>query len=299
MSNAIYEINIPHLKLIRKGKVREVYDVGNSLLIIASDRISAFDVIMNEPIPDKGKLLTQISTYWLNNTKHIIDNHLISDRVQEYPESLDKDGFILDKRSMLVKKAKPLPVEFIVRGYIAGSGWKSYIETGQIGGINLPAGLKKYGKLPEPIFTPSTKADEGHDENIDYKQCANIIGKDTADYLRDISIQLYNFGAEKLEKSGLLLADTKFEFGQLDNGEIILIDEALTPDSSRMWLAESYKEGEEPYNYDKQILRDYLETLDWDKTPPPPTLPQVIIDNIRTKYLEAYFKVTGNKFLGE
>jgi len=298
MSNALYNIDINDLKLVRKGKVREVFDLGDSLLIVATDRISAFDVIMNEPIPEKGKILNQISTFWLNSTKLIINNHLIASDYSDFPDSLSKYKDILNKRSMIVRKAKPLPVEFIVRGYVAGSGWKSYQETGKICGIEIPPGLRKYEKLPQPIFTPSTKADEGHDENISYEQCCDILGKKTTDLLKSISIELYNYGAERLGKSGILLADTKFEFGELETGEIILIDEALTPDSSRLWLEETYTPGEEPQNYDKQILRDYLETLEWDKTPPAPTLPNVIIDKINAKYQEAYYKITGNKFIG-
>jgi phosphoribosylaminoimidazole-succinocarboxamide synthase len=298
MSNTLYNIDINDLKLVRKGKVREVFDLGDSLLIVATDRISAFDVIMNEPIPEKGKILNQISTFWLNSTKLIINNHLIASDYSDFPDSLSKYKDILNKRSMIVRKAKPLPVEFIVRGYVAGSGWKSYQETGKICGIEIPPGLRKYEKLPQPIFTPSTKADEGHDENISYEQCCDILGKKTTDLLKSISIELYNYGAERLGKSGILLADTKFEFGELETGEIILIDEALTPDSSRLWLEETYTPGEEPQNYDKQILRDYLETLEWDKTPPAPTLPNVIIDKINAKYQEAYYKITGNKFIG-
>jgi phosphoribosylaminoimidazole-succinocarboxamide synthase len=298
MSNALYNIDINDLKLVRKGKVREVFDLGDSLLIVATDRISAFDVIMNEPIPEKGKILNQISTFWLNSTKLIINNHLIASDYSDFPDSLSKYKDILNKRSMIVRKAKPLPVEFIVRGYVAGSGWKSYQESGKICGIEIPPGLRKYEKLPQPIFTPSTKADEGHDENISYEQCCDILDKKTTDLLKSISIELYNYGAERLGKSGILLADTKFEFGELETGEIILIDEALTPDSSRLWLEETYTPGEEPQNYDKQILRDYLETLEWDKTPPAPTLPNVIIDKINAKYQEAYYKITGNKFIG-
>lgn len=298
MSKALYNIEFDDLKLVRKGKVREVFDLGESLLIVATDRISAFDVIMNEPIPEKGKILNQISTFWLNNTKHIINNHLIASDVSDFPDSLSAHKDILSKRSMIVTKAKTLPVEFIVRGYVAGSGWKSYQETGKICGIDIPVGLRKYEKLPEPIFTPSTKADEGHDENISYEQCCDILGKKTTDLLKAISIELYNFGADRLEKSGILLADTKFEFGELESGEIILIDEALTPDSSRLWLEETYQPGEEPENYDKQILRDYLETLDWDKTPPAPSLPSGVIEKIIAKYLEAYSKITGTHFVG-
>ncbi len=289
--------NLDGLDLVRKGKVREVYDIGNELLIVASDRISAFDVIMNETVPEKGKILNQISTYWLKETTGIIENHLVSDTATEYPSLLEYADY-LNGRSMIVKKAKPLPVEFIVRGYIAGSGWKAYQETGEICGVNLPAGLEKYGKLDEPIFTPSTKADEGHDENIAYEQCCDILGKDLTDKLRDMSINLYNYGSRKLEQEGVLLADTKFEFGELEDGSVILIDEALTPDSSRMWLAEDYSPGNEPTNYDKQILRDYLESLDWDKTPPAPTLPDEVINKILSKYKEAFVKITGREYVG-
>lgn len=289
--------NLDGLDLVRKGKVREVYDIGNELLIVASDRISAFDVIMNETVPEKGKILNQISTYWLKETTDIIENHLVSDTATEYPSLLEYAEY-LNGRSMIVKKAKPLPVEFIVRGYIAGSGWKAYQETGEICGVNLPDGLEKYGKLDEPIFTPSTKADEGHDENITYEQCCDILGKELTDKLRDVSINLYNFGSKKLEQEGVLLADTKFEFGELEDGSVILIDEALTPDSSRMWLTEDYSPGSEPTNYDKQILRDYLESLDWDKTPPAPTLPDEVINKILSKYKEAFVKITGREYVG-
>lgn len=289
--------NLEKLDLVRKGKVREVYDLGENLLIVASDRISAFDVIMNEIVPEKGKILNQISTYWLKETKNIIENHLVSDTASEYPALLEYADY-LNGRSMVVKKAKPLPVEFIVRGYIAGSGWKSYQENGSICGVNLPEGLVKYGRLEEPIFTPSTKADEGHDENITYEQCCEILGKEITDKLKKVSIDLYNFGSNKLEEEGVLLADTKFEFGELEDGSIILIDEALTPDSSRMWLAEDYKPGNEPTNYDKQILRDYLESLDWDKNPPAPKLPEEVIDRILSKYKEAFVKITGREYVG-
>lgn len=289
--------NLEKLDLVRKGKVREVYDLGENLLIVASDRISAFDVIMNEIVPEKGKILNQISTYWLKETKQIVENHLVSDTATEHPSLLEYADY-LNGRSMIVKKAKPLPVEFIVRGYIAGSGWKSYQENGSICGVELPEGLVKYGRLEEPIFTPSTKADEGHDENITYEQCCEILGTELTDKLKKVSIDLYNFGSKKLEEEGVLLADTKFEFGELEDGSIILIDEALTPDSSRMWLAEDYEPGKEPTNYDKQILRDYLESLDWDKNPPAPTLPKEVIDRILSKYKEAFVKITGREYVG-
>ena len=275
------------LKLLRKGKVREVYDLGENLLISASDRISAFDVIMNEPVPDKGRLLSEISIFWFDITKNIIDNHFITNDVNEYPEVAKKHSDYLEGRSMIVKKCEPLAVEFVVRGYVAGSGWKEYQENQEICGNKLPAGLLEYSKIDKPIFTPATKEDTGHDININYERAAEILGEETASYLRDISIKLYEFGRDYLEKRGIILADTKFEFGRDENGKLILIDEALTPDSSRFWLKEFYAPGKKQEQFDKQVLRDYLETLDWDKTPPAPTLPTEILEKIKAKYLEA------------
>ncbi len=289
----VFETNFPDIKLLRKGKVREVYEVEDYILFVASDRISAFDVIMNEPVPGKGALLSSISKFWFEITTDIIPNHFISDNVNNYPEVCKKYADELEGRSMLVKKATPLPVEFVVRGYIAGSGWKEYQETGKITGIKLPEGLQKYDKLPEPIFTPATKADEGHDENINFDQCAEILGMETASKLRDISIALYNFGAEYLDSKGIILCDTKFEFGTLDDGTLILIDEALTPDSSRFWLKSEWAPGREVVNFDKQVLRDYLETLTWDKQPPAPKLPKEIIDKALSKYKLAYDMIVG------
>jgi phosphoribosylaminoimidazole-succinocarboxamide synthase len=275
------------LNLLRKGKVREVYDMGDTLLISASDRISAFDVIMNERVPDKGSLLSEISVFWFNKTKEIIDNHFITNDVNEYPEEAKKHGEYLKGRSMIVKKCEPLPVEFVVRGYVAGSGWKEYQQNQEICGNKLPAGLVEYSKIEKPIFTPATKEDTGHDINIDYSRAAEILGEETASYLRDISIKLYEFGRDYLEARGIILADTKFEFGRDENGNLILIDEALTPDSSRFWLKDNYAPGKKQEQFDKQVLRDYLETLDWDKTPPAPTLPEEILEKIKGKYLEA------------
>ncbi len=275
------------LKLLRKGKVREVYDLGETLLISASDRISAFDVIMNEKVPDKGRLLSEISVFWFDRTKEIIDNHFITNNVSDYPEEVKKYSEYLKGRSMLVKKCEPLPVEFVVRGYVAGSGWKEYQNNQEICGNKLPAGLLEYSKIEQPIFTPATKEDTGHDINITYEKSAEILGEETAAYLRDISIKLYEFGRDYLEKRGIILADTKFEFGRDKDGKLILIDEALTPDSSRFWLKENYAPGKKQEQFDKQVLRDYLETLDWDKTPPAPTLPDEILQKIKSKYLEA------------
>jgi phosphoribosylaminoimidazole-succinocarboxamide synthase len=286
---------IDELPIFRKGKVREVYILDNQMLFVASDRISAFDVIMNQNVPDKGRILTSISEFWFSNTKHIIDNHLITTDVNNFPAGyVDPKHYpMLKNRSMLVRKATPLTVEFVVRGYLAGSGWKEYKKYGTVCGEKLPDGLEEYSKLPEPIFTPATKAESGHDENINFEECAAIIGTETAIYLKEISIALYNFGHNLLLEKGIILADTKFEFGTLDSGELILIDEALTPDSSRFWLQEGYKPGQTPTNYDKQILRDYLETLTWNKQYPPPVLPEEIITQTRNKYIEAFELITG------
>ncbi len=276
------------LKLLRSGKVREVYEVEDKLLIVASDRISAFDVIMNESVPDKGKILSRISVLWFEKTKAIIGNHFISNKVEEYPENCKKYADYLDGRSMIVKKCSPLPIEFVVRGYIAGSAWKEYQKSNTINGIPIKLGLLECAKLDEPIFTPSTKEESGHDINIDFEKCAEILGINMAKKLQKIAIELYKFGAEYLEKRGIILADTKFEFGIDESGEVILIDEALTPDSSRFWLKADYKTGQSQNQFDKQVLRDYLETLDWDKTPPPPVLPETILSKVLSTYNEAY-----------
>ncbi len=274
------------LNLLRKGKVREVYDLGETLLISASDRISAFDVIMDERVPDKGRLLSEISVFWFDKTKNIIDNHFITNDVTSYPEEAKKYSEYLEGRSMIVKKCTPLPVEFVVRGYVAGSGWKEYQKNQAICGNKLPAGLVEYSKIEKPIFTPATKEDTGHDINISYEKSVAILGKETASYLSDVSIKLYEFGRDYLEDRGIILADTKFEFGRDEDGKLILIDEALTPDSSRFWLKDNYTPGKKQEQFDKQVLRDYLETLDWDKTPPAPALPIEILEKIKAKYLE-------------
>lgn len=290
---------IEELDLFRKGKVREVYDLGDKMLFVASDRISAFDVIMEQTVPNKGKLLTSISEYWLKNTKHIIDNHFISADPEEYPTELiaKKHQEMLSGRSMLVRKTRPLAVEFVVRGYLAGSGWKEYKQSQTVCGIKLPEGLLEYSKLPEPIFTPATKAETGHDENITFEQSAAILGKGAAEYLRNVSLDLYNFAHKELENKGIILADTKFEFGQNSDGSYILIDEALTPDSSRFWLSSHYAPGVSQMNFDKQVLRDFLETLDWNKQYPPPNLPNEIIQKTKSKYVQAYEMITGSRWL--
>jgi len=287
----VFETNFQDIPLIRRGKVRDVYDLGECLLFVATDRISAFDVIMNEPIPGKGIILNKISEFWFNNTKHIIDNHFISSNIEDYPDICKKYRQVLDGRSMIVKKCTPLPVECIVRGYIAGSGWKEYQKSQTICGIPLPSGLKEFEKLPEPIFTPSTKADAGHDENISPEKAKQILGEIVFDLIEKASIELYKFAANYLDQRGIILADTKFEFGTID-GKIILIDEALTPDSSRFWLKANYAAGVPQTNFDKQILRDWLESTGWDKQPPPPELPPKIIRGTLEKYQMALEMIT-------
>jgi phosphoribosylaminoimidazole-succinocarboxamide synthase len=272
---------------VRRGKVRDVYDLGNHLLIVATDRVSAFDVVMDDVIPDKGIILTQVANYWFGATRDILPNHLLSTSVDDYPAELHDYAGQLEGRSTLVKKARVVPIECIVRGYLAGSGLKEYEKQGTVCGIPLPKGLGMAYKLPEPIFTPSTKAEEGHDENISFEQMVAIVGQDLANRLRELSLALYQRGCQLATERKIILADTKFEFGLLEDGSLILIDEVLTPDSSRYWPMDGYQPGKNPPSLDKQYLRDYLETLkDWNKQPPPPPLPTEIIQNIRALYLD-------------
>lgn len=293
MSNALLETNFPGLNLVRKGKVRDIYDLGDTLLMVATDRISAFDVIMPNPIPGKGKILTQISLFWFGVMESLVANHIISSNVDEFPASCRPYADDLRDRSMQVKKAAPLPVECIVRGYLSGSGWKSYLESGTVCDIKLPAGLRQSDPLPEAIYTPSTKAELGlHDENIDFETTVKKIGLPLATQVRDLSLEIYKKGARLAEEKGIIIADTKFEFGLIDN-RLILIDEILTPDSSRFWPKSSYRPGQSQLSFDKQYLRDYLETLDWGKKPPAPTLPDEVIQGTRSKYLEALKLLTG------
>lgn len=284
------------LPVFRKGKVRDVYDLNDQLLVIATDRISAFDAVMPNGIPEKGKMLTQLSLFWFNLTQSIVQNHLITTNILEYPSILQKYAPILNGRSMLVKKAKLIPIECIVRGYLSGSGWKEYQKTQSVCGIALPAGLKESDKLPTPIFTPSTKEDEGHDQNISFKSAANLIGLELAEKIQKISLALYSTASQYAEQKGIIIADTKFEFGIYQN-DIILIDEVLTPDSSRFWPKELYEPGKSQPSFDKQFVRDYLETLSWDKTPPAPALPNSIIEKTQEKYKQAYEQLTGKKFV--
>ena len=294
MKTPISETDFPELKLLKRGKVRDVYDLGEYLLMVVSDRISAFDVVMPDPIPDKGVILTQISLFWFDVVKPLIQNHVVARDVDQYPESCRLYADALQNRSMLVKKAQPLPIECIVRGYISGSGWKEYTETGSICGIQLPEGLKESQKLPEPIFTPSTKAEHGeHDINIDFEQAARLVGKTRAEKIRQLSVAIYKKGAELADQKGIIIADTKFEFGLVDD-DVILIDEILTPDSSRFWPKETYSPGGSQKSYDKQYLRDYLNSLDWDKKAPGPSLPQNVISNTRQKYIDALTQLTGS-----
>lgn len=293
MSQPVMQTDFPGLNLIARGKVRDIYDLGETLLLVTSDRISAFDVIMNEPIPDKGFVLTQISTFWFRQMEDIVKNHIISTDVAEFPAACQPYAETLKGRSMLVKKAKPLPVECIVRGYISGSGWKDYKATGSISGIQLPAGLKESDQLPEPIFTPSTKADLGeHDETISFDKMVEICGRELAEQARDYTLKIYSRARDLADQKGIIIADTKFEFGIYD-GELIIIDECMTPDSSRFWPKDQYQPGGQQPSFDKQFLRDYLETLDWGKTAPAPPLPQEILEKTGQKYCEALQRIAG------
>ncbi len=293
MTKLVLNTDFPDLKLAGRGKVRDIYDLGESLLIVTTDRISAFDVIMNEGIPDKGYVLTQISAFWFRLMEDIIPNHIISTDVADFPAECRKYADILQGRSMLVKKAAPLPVECIVRGYLAGSGWKEYQTTGTVCGITLPAGLLESGRLPAPIFTPSTKAELGdHDENISFDRMAELCGNELAGKARDVTLQIYEKARSIADGRGIIIADTKFEFG-IYNGELIIIDECLTPDSSRFWPKESYRPGGPQPSFDKQFLRDYLETLDWAKKAPAPPLPEEIVHKTAEKYRDALTKLTG------
>ncbi len=291
----IKQTNFPDLKLLKRGKVRDIYDLGEYLLIVSTDRISAFDVVMDDPIPDKGKILNQMSVFWFEKLSDLVKNHLVSFDPKEYPKECSPYIGELEGRSMLVRKTEPLKVECIVRGYLAGSGWKEYKKTGSICGIPLPEGLKEADRLPEPIFTPSTKAEEGmHDENISFEEAKRILGDEIAEKVREISLEIYEFGRRFAEERGIIIADTKFEFGLID-GELILIDEVLTPDSSRFWPLEEYEPGRPQKSFDKQFLRDYLESIGWPKKPPPPKLPKEIIEKTRERYLEAYRRITGKE----
>ena len=292
--DAILQVDLRGIKKIRSGKVRELFDLGDRLLMVATDRISAFDVIMPNGIPRKGEVLTQISHFWFSQSESFQPNHLLAKANEPLPKNLQPFEKILSHRSMIVKKCKPLAIECVVRGYVAGSGWKEYRERQTICGIKLPAGLPEAAELPEPIFTPATKAETGHDENISFDEARKIVGDDIAEEARAKSLKIYNFARDYSRKRGIIIADTKFEFGLLD-GKLILIDEVLTPDSSRFWPADQYRTGCSPPSFDKQFVRDYLETLDWNKQPPGPKLPPDVISKTTAKYLEAYERLTGRQ----
>ena len=289
---ALYESTIKSLPRLGKGKVRDIYAVGaDKMLIVTSDRLSAFDVVLPDPIPDKGAVLNSMANFWFKQLGHIVPNQLTGIDPSSVVQK-DEISQVVG-RAVVVKKLKPLPIEAVVRGYIIGSGWKDYQKTGKVCGIELPKGLQQAQKLPEPIFTPATKAETGHDENISFEEVVKLIGKDQAQKVRDISIRLYKEASEYAAKKGIIIADTKFEFGLNEKNEIVLIDEVLTADSSRFWPADSYKVGMSPPSYDKQYVRDYLETLDWDKTPPAPKLPAEVISKTSQKYREALERLTG------
>ncbi len=287
-------LELPGVKKVKSGKVREMFDLGDSLLLVATDRISAFDCILPNGIPRKGEVLTQISHFWFDQTASFVANHRLAGPNDPLPAALKPFAAQLDRRCMIVKKAKPLAIECVVRGYLAGSGWKEYQKHQTVCGHRLPAGLKESSELPEPIFTPSTKAEAGHDENISFDQAAQIVGPDLAARARDLSLGIYKLAREHARKHGIIIADTKFEFGMFE-GQLILIDEVLTPDSSRFWPADQYVPGKGQPSFDKQFVRDYLESLDWDKTPPAPTLPEEVVSRTTAKYVEAYERITGRK----
>lgn len=293
MVQAVCETDFGDIKLLKRGKVRDIYDLGDKLLMIATDRISAFDVVMPNPIPDKGKILSKISLFWFEAIRPLVQNHVISSNVAEYPAECRKYSEELDGRSMLVKKAEPLPIECVVRGYLSGSGWSSYQEHGEICGIRLPKGLQESDKLPEPVFTPSTKEEVGtHDINIDFDETVKRIGRKLAERVKELSIEIYIKGSKLAAQKGIIIADTKFEFGIVGN-KIIIIDEVLTPDSSRFWPKDSYRPGGPQLSFDKQYLRDYLTSIKWNRKPPAPSLPKDVVDNTRSKYMEALKRLTG------
>ncbi len=293
-TDTLLQLDLPGIKKVKSGKVREIFDLGERLLFVATDRISAFDVVMPNGIPHKGEVLTQISYFWFAQTENFQPNHLLARAEEPLPANLRPFTRQLARRSMLVKKAKPLAIECVVRGYLAGSGWKEYRERQTVCGIQLPAGLKESSELPEPIFTPATKAETGHDENISFEEAVKSVGADIAEQARKASLKIYNFARDYARKRGIIIADTKFEFGLLD-GQVLLIDEVLTPDSSRFWPADQYQPGKGQPSFDKQFVRDYLETLDWNKTPPGPLLPPEVVARTESKYLEAYERLTGKK----
>ena len=303
--SVVLDTNLPDAPLVRRGKVRDVYDLGDALLIVATDRISAFDYVLGTAIPDKGKVLTRLSAFWFEKLADLVPNHLISIDVDDFPAALRAHRHVLDGRSMLVRKTEPLPVECVARGYLSGSGWKDYRATGTVCAVPLPSGLRESDRLPAAIFTPATKAESGHDENISETEAGRIVGADLIARLRDLTLALYARGVEHARSCGIIIADTKFEFGLVrrPSGErdaatqpaaqLLLIDEVLTPDSSRFWPADAYEPGRSQASFDKQFVRDYLEAIGWNKQPPVPTLPDDVVERTRAKYIEAYCRLSG------
>jgi phosphoribosylaminoimidazole-succinocarboxamide synthase len=293
-SSVVLETNFSDLTLARRGKVRDVYDLGDTLLIVATDRISAFDYVLGSGIPDKGKVLTQLSAFWFNQIGSLVPHHLLSTNVDEFPVAARRHREVLAGRTMLVRKTDPIPIECVARGYLSGSGWKEYQKTRAVCGVALPDGLRDSDKLPQPIFTPATKAESGHDENISEDRAAELIGRDLTSRLRDLTLAIYGRGVAHAAGHGIIIADTKFEFG-LAGGELVLIDEVLTPDSSRFWPADQYRPGQGQPSFDKQFVRDHLEAIGWNKQPPVPSLPEDVILRTRDKYVEAYRRLTGSE----
>ena len=289
----LLQSDLPGVPRVRQGKVRDLYDVGEHLLLVASDRISAFDYVLGSGIPDKGRVLTQLSAFWFARTAHIVPNHVVSTDVAQYPAVLAPFREQLRGRSMLVRKTTPLPVECVARGYISGSGWKDYVATGEVCGVRLPAGMRESDRLPEPLFTPATKADTGHDMNIPEAEAAAVVGAERLQELKRLTMALYAFGVAHAESCGIILADTKFEFGVAPDGQLLLIDEVMTSDSSRYWPKDAYAPGGPQVSFDKQFVRDYLESIKWNKQPPVPSLPDDVVSRTRDKYLDAYRRLTG------
>lgn len=289
----VLDTSLDGLTLVGRGKVRDVYAIDDRLVMIATDRISAFDYVLGSGIPDKGRVLTQLSAFWFGRTRHIVANHFLSAAVDDFPDAARRHASVLEGRSMLVRRTRPLPIECVARGYLSGSGWKDYRATGRVCGIELPPGLVESDRLPEPIFTPATKAETGHDENISEAEAAVMVGAELLTRLRQLTLDLYAFGVDHAASCGIILADTKFEFGVTDAGELLLIDELMTPDSSRYWPADQYAPGGPQPSFDKQYVRDYLESTRWNKQPPVPSLPDEVVGRTREKYLDAYRRLTG------
>jgi phosphoribosylaminoimidazole-succinocarboxamide synthase len=294
-SHVLLDTKLDGLSLVRRGKVRDVYAVGDQLIMVATDRISAFDYVLGSGIPDKGRILNQLSAFWFDRTGHIVPNHVISTDVEAYPDVAQPFRSQLEGRSTLVRRTRPLPVECVARGYLSGSGWKDYRATGEVCGIALPKGLVESDRLPEPIFTPATKAESGHDENISESAAAEVVGAELLARLKRLTLELYAHGVAHAESKGIILADTKFEFGLTESGELLLIDEMMTPDSSRYWPKDTYAPGGAQPSFDKQYVRDYLESIQWNKQPPVPSLPSDVVEGTRNKYLDAFRRLTGHE----